>query len=130
MKPATEEQSEEGDEGSSAPTLERLWAFSCELTKGRNITSMAWNKKSLVTHAENQRAELLSVKSRTNSAHQHHCHFVFAKAEILDSHLTAFPLHMQHSVQILIMLIYLQFALNHTLTTTTRIDCVKHVMLK
>ncbi|KAM8750903.1 dynein axonemal intermediate chain 4-like isoform 1-T1 [Acanthopagrus schlegelii] len=43
VKPGTEEQSEEGEK-SSSPTLEYLWAFSCELTKGRKITSMAWNK--------------------------------------------------------------------------------------
>ncbi|KAK1164200.1 WD repeat-containing protein 78 [Acipenser oxyrinchus oxyrinchus] len=28
-----------------APTLHRLWAFTCELTTGRNVSSMAWNKK-------------------------------------------------------------------------------------
>ncbi|XP_039989507.1 dynein intermediate chain 4, axonemal-like [Xiphias gladius] len=44
-KPGTEEQSD-GDETSClTPALERLWAFSCELTRGRNITSMVWNKK-------------------------------------------------------------------------------------
>ncbi|XP_030280897.1 WD repeat-containing protein 78-like isoform X2 [Sparus aurata] len=43
-KPGTEEQSEEGEESASSPSLEYLWAFSCELTKGCNITSMAWNK--------------------------------------------------------------------------------------
>ncbi|XP_037621977.1 dynein intermediate chain 4, axonemal-like [Sebastes umbrosus] len=42
VKPEAEEQSEES---SSTPTLERLWAFSCELTRGCNITSMAWNKE-------------------------------------------------------------------------------------
>uniref|UniRef100_A0A6I8N8R2 Dynein axonemal intermediate chain 4 n=1 Tax=Ornithorhynchus anatinus TaxID=9258 RepID=A0A6I8N8R2_ORNAN len=26
------------------PTLERLWSFSCELTKGHNVSSLAWNK--------------------------------------------------------------------------------------
>ncbi|XP_038608865.1 dynein intermediate chain 4, axonemal isoform X2 [Tachyglossus aculeatus] len=28
----------------SPATLERLWAFSCELTKGYNVSSLAWNK--------------------------------------------------------------------------------------
>ncbi|XP_059191639.1 dynein axonemal intermediate chain 4-like [Centropristis striata] len=45
VKPASEEQSEDGEERSSPPALEHLWAFSCELTTGCNITSMAWNKK-------------------------------------------------------------------------------------
>ncbi|KAM9351985.1 dynein axonemal intermediate chain 4-like [Symphorus nematophorus] len=45
VKPGTKEQDEEGEESSSSPTLERLWAFSCKLTRGRTITSMAWNKK-------------------------------------------------------------------------------------
>uniref|UniRef100_F7CJP1 Dynein axonemal intermediate chain 4 n=1 Tax=Monodelphis domestica TaxID=13616 RepID=F7CJP1_MONDO len=26
------------------PNLEKLWAFSCELTKGQNVSSLAWNK--------------------------------------------------------------------------------------
>ncbi|XP_066547950.1 dynein axonemal intermediate chain 4 isoform X2 [Amia ocellicauda] len=38
-------------EGSSekavVPALERLWSFSCELTKGHNVSSMAWNKKNV-----------------------------------------------------------------------------------
>ncbi|XP_015210909.2 dynein axonemal intermediate chain 4 [Lepisosteus oculatus] len=29
----------------SAPALDRLWSFTCDLTKGRNVSSMAWNKK-------------------------------------------------------------------------------------
>ncbi|KAK1887985.1 WD repeat-containing protein 78 [Dissostichus eleginoides] len=44
VKPGIEEQSEGGEGSSSSPTLERLWAFSCELTRGHNITCMAWNK--------------------------------------------------------------------------------------
>ncbi|XP_048833522.1 dynein axonemal intermediate chain 4 [Brienomyrus brachyistius] len=28
-----------------APALELLWSFSCELTVGQNVSSMAWNKK-------------------------------------------------------------------------------------
>ncbi|XP_067086802.1 dynein axonemal intermediate chain 4 [Osmerus mordax] len=35
---------EEDEESSLNPALERLWAFSCELTAGRNVSSMAWNK--------------------------------------------------------------------------------------
>ncbi|XP_054465880.1 dynein axonemal intermediate chain 4-like [Anoplopoma fimbria] len=45
VKPRTKEQSEESEESSSSPTLEPLLAFSCKLTRGRNITSMAWNKR-------------------------------------------------------------------------------------
>nr|XP_039271960.1 dynein intermediate chain 4, axonemal-like [Styela clava] len=26
------------------PTLDRLWAYSCSITKGRNVSGMAWNK--------------------------------------------------------------------------------------
>ncbi|XP_030647720.1 dynein axonemal intermediate chain 4 [Chanos chanos] len=33
------------EESSRTPVLEYLWAFSCKLTSGRNISSMAWNKK-------------------------------------------------------------------------------------
>ncbi|XP_034390434.1 WD repeat-containing protein 78-like [Cyclopterus lumpus] len=42
VKPGTKEQ---GEEGSSSPMLEYFLDFSCELTRGCNITSMAWNKK-------------------------------------------------------------------------------------
>lgn len=45
VKPEAVEQSEEDEESPPAPALERLWAFSSELTRGRNISSMAWNKK-------------------------------------------------------------------------------------
>ncbi|XDV35788.1 hypothetical protein PO909_005670 [Leuciscus waleckii] len=34
-----------GSKNSPSPFLEHLWAFECELTKGRNVTSMTWNKK-------------------------------------------------------------------------------------
>ncbi|KAJ4938435.1 hypothetical protein JOQ06_003054 [Pogonophryne albipinna] len=44
VKPGIEGQSDGGKGNSSSPTLERLWAFSCELTRGHNITCMAWNK--------------------------------------------------------------------------------------
>uniref|UniRef100_A0A4W4G6K8 Dynein axonemal intermediate chain 4 n=1 Tax=Electrophorus electricus TaxID=8005 RepID=A0A4W4G6K8_ELEEL len=33
------------DDVSLNPALERLWAFNCELTMGRNVSNMAWNKK-------------------------------------------------------------------------------------
>lgn len=51
-KPENEERSKEDEESSLTPKLEPLWAFSCEITKGCNITSMAWNKKNLVTKAK------------------------------------------------------------------------------
>ncbi|KAM4642171.1 LOW QUALITY PROTEIN: dynein axonemal intermediate chain 4 [Discoglossus pictus] len=30
---------------SKSPSLDRLWSFVCEMTKGHNVSSMAWNKK-------------------------------------------------------------------------------------
>uniref|UniRef100_A0A3B4EHK2 Dynein axonemal intermediate chain 4 n=1 Tax=Pygocentrus nattereri TaxID=42514 RepID=A0A3B4EHK2_PYGNA len=42
-------ETESQEESSLSPALERLWAFSCELTIGRNVSSMAWNKKNPVT---------------------------------------------------------------------------------
>ncbi|XP_026220601.1 WD repeat-containing protein 78-like isoform X2 [Anabas testudineus] len=45
VKPATQELSKEDEETSLSLTLEHLWAFRCEITKGRNITCMAWSKK-------------------------------------------------------------------------------------
>ncbi|XP_066521592.1 dynein axonemal intermediate chain 4 [Hoplias malabaricus] len=39
------DESEGQDEISLSPALKRLWAFSCEFTMGRNVSSMAWNKK-------------------------------------------------------------------------------------
>ncbi|XP_065813042.1 dynein axonemal intermediate chain 4 isoform X1 [Labrus bergylta] len=44
-KPTAEEQRKECEESSSSPTLEALWSFSCELTRGCNITTMALNKE-------------------------------------------------------------------------------------
>ncbi|XP_078188307.1 dynein axonemal intermediate chain 4 isoform X2 [Callithrix jacchus] len=32
------------EESTIPPNLERLWSFSCELTKGLNVSSLAWNK--------------------------------------------------------------------------------------
>ncbi|KAM9003561.1 WD repeat-containing protein 78 isoform X3 [Sarcophilus harrisii] len=34
----------EASEEPIPPNLERLWSFSCDLTKGHNVSSMAWNK--------------------------------------------------------------------------------------
>ncbi|XP_037644614.1 dynein intermediate chain 4, axonemal isoform X2 [Sebastes umbrosus] len=39
------EQREEDTESPPSPAVERLWAFSCELSRGRSISCMAWNKK-------------------------------------------------------------------------------------
>ncbi|XP_071380153.1 dynein axonemal intermediate chain 4, partial [Centroberyx affinis] len=44
-KPKAKEQRAEDVESSLTPTLQCLWVFSCELTRGHNISSMAWNKK-------------------------------------------------------------------------------------
>ncbi|TVK90645.1 WD repeat-containing protein 78 [Bagarius yarrelli] len=33
------------EEDLDSPALEFLWSYSCELTKGRNVSCMAWNKK-------------------------------------------------------------------------------------
>ncbi|XP_073346892.1 dynein axonemal intermediate chain 4 [Pagrus major] len=38
-------QREAGADSPSFPAVERLWAFSCELSRGCNVSSMAWNKK-------------------------------------------------------------------------------------
>ncbi|XP_031695695.1 WD repeat-containing protein 78-like, partial [Anarrhichthys ocellatus] len=54
--PVTEEpdslvkQREEDAESPRSPAVERLWAFSCELSRGRRVSSMAWNKKNPVRH--------------------------------------------------------------------------------
>ncbi|XP_022059983.1 dynein axonemal intermediate chain 4 isoform X2 [Acanthochromis polyacanthus] len=47
VKPETVEQREE-DTGSSqslSPSLQSLWVFSCRLSRGRSVSSMAWNEK-------------------------------------------------------------------------------------
>ncbi|XP_059879510.1 dynein axonemal intermediate chain 4 [Delphinus delphis] len=45
-KKEEEEETEIGSEQSTIPAnLERLWSFSCDLTKGLNVSSLAWNKK-------------------------------------------------------------------------------------
>ncbi|XP_038562176.1 dynein intermediate chain 4, axonemal-like [Micropterus salmoides] len=82
MKTRTEGQSEES---SLSPTLEHLWAFSCELTRRRNITSMAWNKENLDLLAvgygnfdsSNQKPGLIccwSLKNPTRPERVYHCH--------------------------------------------------------
>lgn len=35
--------------GPQPPAVELLWVFSCELTRGTSVTTMAWNKKNPVT---------------------------------------------------------------------------------
>ncbi|KAK2889218.1 hypothetical protein Q8A67_014593 [Cirrhinus molitorella] len=40
-----EESWTEQTKNSLSPFLEHLWAFKCELTMGRNVSSMTWNKK-------------------------------------------------------------------------------------
>ncbi|XP_045658029.1 dynein axonemal intermediate chain 4 isoform X4 [Ursus americanus] len=45
VKKEEEEEIEIGTEESTIPAnLERLWSFSCDLTKGLNVSSLAWNK--------------------------------------------------------------------------------------
>ncbi|XP_049735483.1 dynein axonemal intermediate chain 4 isoform X1 [Elephas maximus indicus] len=45
VKKEEEEEIEIGTEQSKIPAnLERLWSFSCDLTKGLNVSSLAWNK--------------------------------------------------------------------------------------
>uniref|UniRef100_A0A8C0WBJ4 Dynein axonemal intermediate chain 4 n=1 Tax=Castor canadensis TaxID=51338 RepID=A0A8C0WBJ4_CASCN len=44
-KKEEEEEGEIDEEQSTIPAnLERLWSFSCDLTKGLNVSSLAWNK--------------------------------------------------------------------------------------
>ncbi|XP_056247945.1 dynein axonemal intermediate chain 4 isoform X1 [Seriola aureovittata] len=38
-------QRDKDTESCRAPALERLWSFSCELSRGRSVSSMAWNRK-------------------------------------------------------------------------------------
>ncbi|XP_034735125.1 WD repeat-containing protein 78-like [Etheostoma cragini] len=84
VNPGTEEKSEEGKENSSSPTLERLWAFSCKLTAGWNITCMVWNKENLdllaVAYGDsdstNQKSLICcwSIKNPTWPERVFHCH--------------------------------------------------------
>uniref|UniRef100_A0A8C9SSV5 Dynein axonemal intermediate chain 4 n=1 Tax=Scleropages formosus TaxID=113540 RepID=A0A8C9SSV5_SCLFO len=40
----TEKQIQKTEDIPSSPALEPLWSFTCELTVGRNVSSMTWNK--------------------------------------------------------------------------------------
>ncbi|CAK6954451.1 dynein axonemal intermediate chain 4-like [Scomber scombrus] len=84
-EPEAEEQDEEDKESPQTPALEHLWVFSCELTKGRNITSMAWNKENLDLLAvgygdidlSTQKSGLIccwSLKNLTWPERVFHCH--------------------------------------------------------
>lgn len=51
------ERSEEEEASSAAvsllgPTLSKLWTYSCALTKGRNVSCMAWNKLNPVSKTQ------------------------------------------------------------------------------
>lgn len=59
VKPGTEGRRQEDTDSSPTPALERLWTFSCELSRGRSVNSMAWNTKNRVT----QTHLLLSAES-------------------------------------------------------------------
>ncbi|KAG7220990.1 hypothetical protein INR49_001708, partial [Caranx melampygus] len=45
VKPGPLEQRDEDTESCKSPRLEHLWSFSCELTRGRRVSCMAWNMK-------------------------------------------------------------------------------------
>lgn len=50
VKREEEEEIEIDAEQSTIPAnLERLWSFSCDLTKGLNVSSLAWNKTNPVS---------------------------------------------------------------------------------
>ncbi|XP_047187872.1 dynein axonemal intermediate chain 4-like isoform X3 [Scophthalmus maximus] len=55
-------QRKEETESGGPPALQRLWAFSCELNRGRSVRSMAWNKKNTdllaVGYGENDSGDL------------------------------------------------------------------------
>ncbi|XP_077955007.1 dynein axonemal intermediate chain 4 isoform X2 [Gasterosteus aculeatus] len=44
VKPGTVEKRQEDTESPRSPAVERLWAFSYERSRGRSVSSMAWNK--------------------------------------------------------------------------------------
>lgn len=51
VKKEEEEEIEIGAQQSTIPAnLERLWSFSCDLTKGLNVSSLAWNKANPVSY--------------------------------------------------------------------------------
>uniref|UniRef100_A0A3Q0QZP1 Dynein axonemal intermediate chain 4 n=1 Tax=Amphilophus citrinellus TaxID=61819 RepID=A0A3Q0QZP1_AMPCI len=45
VKPDLVEPRKGGTESSQSPALECLWVFSCELSRGRSVSCMAWNRK-------------------------------------------------------------------------------------
>ena len=50
-KKEEEEDLEISSEQSTIPAnLERLWSFSCDLTKGLNVSSLTWNKANPVSY--------------------------------------------------------------------------------
>ncbi|XP_049455364.1 dynein axonemal intermediate chain 4 [Epinephelus fuscoguttatus] len=75
LQSGTVEQGEEDTDSSRSPAIERLLAFSCELTRGRSVSSMAWNKKNLdllavgysVFDSSNQKQGLVCCWSLKNS---------------------------------------------------------------
>ncbi|XP_033505732.1 dynein axonemal intermediate chain 4 isoform X1 [Epinephelus lanceolatus] len=75
LQSGTVEQGEEDTDSSRSPAMERLLAFSCELTRGRSVSSMAWNKKNLdllavgygVFDSSNQKQGLVCCWSLKNS---------------------------------------------------------------
>ncbi|KAL6104729.1 dnai4 [Pungitius sinensis] len=74
VKPGTVEKRQDDEESPRSPAMERLWAFSCQPSRGRSISSMAWNKKNpdllAVGYGEpgssKQKAGLLCCWSLTN----------------------------------------------------------------
>lgn len=51
VKKEEEEELEIGAEQATIPAnLERLWSFSCDLTKGLNVSSLSWNKINPVSY--------------------------------------------------------------------------------
>lgn len=49
LKPRAVEHREEDADGPPHAAAEHLWTFSCELSTGRSISILAWNKKNMVT---------------------------------------------------------------------------------
>lgn len=43
-EPTEEQKNTPVDIAQLGPNLDRLWAYSCLLTKGRNVSCMAWNR--------------------------------------------------------------------------------------
>ncbi|XP_053739752.1 dynein axonemal intermediate chain 4 [Synchiropus splendidus] len=41
------EEEQEVEESSSSPALDHLWTYTCDLSRGVNVSCMAWNKKNL-----------------------------------------------------------------------------------